>query len=188
TGCSAGAPSGNQKTYTCIVTMQYYDAPGTWNAQVRVDDQTPATAQSSTTFTLNQLISISNTASISFGTVSPEQNDVISLIDTAITNNGNVASQLKIIAYNLKGVTNPLEEIPVTNFKAAGSSQAASVCTTGTQLIHATSTTITSSNLPRGPTGSNTETMRYCLDVPGGISTQTYSTTATGGTQWQINL
>ncbi len=188
TGCSAGAPSGNQKTYTCTVTMQYYDGFGTWNVQVSIQDQATSTTQLSSTFDVDQLFSTSNTASISFGTVSPGQNDIISLTDTTITNNGNVIGALKVLANNLKGVTNPLELIPASNFNAAGSSQAATVCTTGTALANALSTTITSSNLPRGQSGSNTETLRYCLDVPGGISTQTYSTTAPGGIQWAINL
>ncbi|MEM3113370.1 MAG: hypothetical protein QXI33_03020 [Candidatus Pacearchaeota archaeon] len=188
TGCSAGAPSGNQKTYTCIVTMQYYDAPGTWNAQVRVDDQESLTATSTSTFNVNTLFAESiNPGSISFGTVSPGQNDVNS-INTRITNIGNMLSNIKIISKNLIGNTNPLEQIHATNIKVGLSSS--NVCLTGDQLSDNVEVQITGIQIPKndGLSTNNFVDITYCMDVPTGISAQAYSATSSQGNAWEIIL
>lgn len=189
--CSFLSQLGKERTYQCITDMQYYDDAGTWNVAVSINDQAGLTASSTSAFTVNLLKDISiSPATISFPTVEPEQVDVPSSGPTTITNNGNfevpLDGSIKITSFDLLGETIPTEIIPALNFRASGSLESATVCTTGTGLIDSTAIPITA-NLPRGPSGSNTETLTYCITlVPSAISTQFYS--ATGGIAWIIGI
>ncbi len=199
--CSFVSTAGNQKTYSCTVTMQYYDNDGTWTISVTIQDAAAATAtDSSNTFVVNLLKDITiSPASISFPSTSQGAANIISTSDTTITNKGNFDStngNIQLTAKDLTGVTTPAEIIPATNFKSVGSSQAGTVCTTGTTLSNAVAVNILSANLPRGnPTDgnplytSNTETMRYCITlVPSAISSQDYTATFLKGNTWTIGL
>lgn len=184
-------PSSREKVYQCTVVMQHYDDAGTWNAQVSVQDQSGLIASSSSSFTVNLLKDISiNPVTISFPAVEPEEANVISSVPTEITNNGNFEApadgNIKITSFDLQGETNPSELIPASNFKASGSADASAVCTTGSSLTDSASTSITAT-LPRGPSGSNTESLSFCItSVPAEIGTQFYS--ATGGRAWIIGI
>lgn len=189
--CSFLSQLGKEKTYQCIVDMQHYDDAGTWNVEVSINDQAGLTASSTSTFSVNLLKDISiSPVTISFPAVEPEQTEVISSISTTITNNGNfevpLDGSIKITSFDLLGETIPTEIIPASNFRASGSSESAAVCTTGTGLIDSAAISITA-NLPRGPSGSNTESLTYCItSIPADVSTQFYS--ATGGSAWIIGI
>ena len=191
--CSFQSQSGQRKTYSCTVNMQYYDASGTWNAQISIQDQSGSTASDNTaTFTVNLLRDISITPTIiGFPTVAQGDGNITSTSSTTITNNGNFVAptngNLQITAFDLKGETIPAETIPAANFRVAGPAGAATVCSTGTALIHGSTAAISSATIPRGPSGSNTADITYCIRfVPETISTQFYS--ATGGSAWIIGI
>ncbi len=199
-GCSFVSQSGNQRTYSCSINMQYYDDNGVWTITVSIQDQAAATAtNSANTFTYNLLRDITiSPASFSFPSSFPGDSNLISISDTTVTNNGNADStntKLQITSNSLTGSVNPLESIPAGNFKAVGSSQAATVCTTGTILSNALAVDITSASITRGALDGNllytdnTETLRYCLtSVPTGISAQSYTANSVKGNQWVIGV
>ena len=184
----------NQRTYSCTITMQYFDDNGIWDITVNIQDLSAITGIGASTFAVNLLrdIDLSPTL-INYGIVVQGAANILSPIITTVTNNGNFDTAtdgtLTIAASNLIGETNPAENIPAANFKAAGSSIGASVCTDpgATALVEGISSSIPSINLPRGPPGSNTEEISYCLTlVPPAISSQFYS--STGANAWTINI
>ncbi len=190
--CSFQSQAGRRKTYSCTASMQYFDASGTWNVAVSVQDQSGLTASSTTTFTVNLLRDISITPTIiGFPTVAQGDGNITSTSPTTITNNGNFVvpadGNLQVTAFDLQGETTPAEIIPAANFRIAGPAEAATVCITGTSLIPGSATAISSASLPRGTSGSNAADLTYCITfVPEGISTQFYS--ATGGSAWLIGI
>ncbi|MEK6854909.1 MAG: hypothetical protein AABX73_01675, partial [Nanoarchaeota archaeon] len=191
--CSFLSQSGSQqKTYQCTVTMSHYDKAGLWTVSVSVQDSSGTQASLSSTLTLNLLRDISiNPTTLNFPTVVQGDIDILSSANTQITNNGNFVvptnGNLEIVASNLVGETNNLENIPASNIKASGLSGAANVCSTGSTLSHGLAVPITNANLQRGTSGSNIEDITYCLTlVPTSISTQFYS--ATGGNAWTIRI
>ncbi len=184
-------PNSKERTYQCTISMQYYDASGTWNVAVNVEDNSALMAQGSSAFIVNLLRDISiSPATITFSTLTQGDTNVLSIENTTITNNGNTqvpSNIMEITASNLIGETTPSENIPAVNFKTAGQSEA-NVCLNGNSLSNSLSTAITSALLPRGPT-ANTGELSYCLTlVPESISSQFYSTSATGGQPWLITL
>ena len=186
--CSLQSTAGKEKTYQCSVSMSYFDKSGTWTATVNVADTKSATAQSSSTLTVNLLRDISiNPVLINFPSVAPGNTNVIPTDKTTITNNGNFEAPpgaILAIAYSLVGETNPAQIIPAGNFRIAGSSQI-NVCGLGSTLTPSFPTPITTSALSRGSTG-NTETLSYCLTSVPDISSQVYS--AIGGSSWIITI
>ena len=172
--------------------MQYYDKSGFWNAAVNIKDQAGVTAQGTTQLTLNLLRDISvGPATIAFPTLAQGDINILSSQNTLVTNNGNAevpSSILEITASNLLGETNPAESISAANFRASSSSEL-NVCTNGNVLVSNAPISISSAVLPRGPAGSNTGELSYCLVlVPESITSQFYSTSATGGQPWTITL
>lgn len=193
TSCIQVLQSGKQRTYQCTIPMQYYDRAGLWNIAIEIKDQAGLTAQdSSTSFTLNLLrdISLSST-SITFPTLVQGDVNTRSSQDTTITNNGNAvvpSNTIQLTAHNLIGETTPAENIPASSFTSASTSLP-NICTSGNSLIDNSAVTISSVTLPRGPIGSNTGIIGYCLTlVPEGISSQYYSASLAGGTAWTISL
>jgi len=187
TGCSAAAPIGDRITYTCTVTMQYYDDAGTagldgWDVSASVDDISGLTASQTDTnvLTVNPLEDIIlSTDLIDFGTVIPGTK-VDSLADTTVQNDGNYEGTLKVTARNLVGPPT----LDASNFYA-GEPGVGDVCAGGNQLQDGVLVDIVSTSLPRGPV-TNTEDISWCLDTPVGLPPGDY--TATGGNQWVISL
>lgn len=186
--CSPGIPTVDSKTFTCGVSMQYYDAAGIWNVEVSVQDSGGLTASQTTTATVNLLRDISlSPATIDFPTVDPEETNITATTQTTITNNGNFEAPpgtITITTSNLVGETDPLENIPAANFRVVGSSQT-DVCGLGDALIHSSAVTLSSPDLNRLP-GDRTETLSYCLTSVPILSPQLYS--ATGANSWIISI
>ncbi len=186
--CSFQSTAQKEKAYQCTIPMNYYDKSGIWTVTVGIQDAQAASVQGSSTFTVNLLRDISITpTTINFPAAAPGDLNVRSADNTTITNNGNFQAPpgtISATAFDLTGETNSTEKIPAANFKIAGSSQS-NVCGSGNSLTHASSITVTTSNLSRGATG-NTEKLSYCLTTVPEISSQYYS--ATGGNSWVINI
>lgn len=192
--CTFISGTATQKTYECTIGMEYYDDNGDWTVTVSLDDLSAITASdSSTTVTINLLRDIIiNPTSFSFVAGNPGDTDLISLSDTIITNLGNFETptdgNLEIIAADLTGTITPAEIIPAINFRAVGSAEFGTVCTTGNILSDGIGVGITSVVLARGAIG-NTEDIRYCLNlIPLGISAQDYDATVSGGNPWIISI
>ncbi len=185
----------NQRTYQCTITMQYYDDDGLWDITASIQDNSGTQGQGTETFTVNLLQDISiSPALINFPTLVQGSTNIQSLANTQITNNGNFNTptdgSIQITATDLTGEIISAETIPAINFRAGDISELASICTTGgSALSNAIATAIPSISLPRGQAGSNIGSITYCLTlVPGGISSQFYSATQTGGNAWTIGI
>lgn len=209
--CAKQSDAGNIRTYSCTVAMEFYDEVGVWTVTVSVSDRgSPVLTATDNSRTFNYLIwqdiriqscappGISctlvpapNDKSVTYPTVAPSGGPYTSLQDTRITNLGNFQGPVKVTAFDLKPVSGS-DSIPAANFNAAGRATYGNVCTTGaaagTALVATQATTIVASNLPRGPTGSNIEDLRYCLRTVPPIASQTYSTSNTGSQRWVIGI
>jgi len=185
--CTAGTPSGNQITYTCNVNMEYFDAAGTWTAEVYIEDHLGLPAQETSTFTLNPLLDIEllNTP-ITFGQVEIGQQYPIAM---RIKNNGNVEVPtdrvLQVVSSALGSPTVP-DTISSSQFKVAGT-PIADACTNGNALDDINPTTL-NATLGRGDGvgGNNEETLTFCLQVPN-VAESTYSA-VDGGGAWTITI
>ena len=184
----------NQRTYSCTITMQYFDDNGIWDITVNIQDLSAITGIGASTFAVNLLRDITlSPPTVNYPTVVQGQTNTLSSANTQITNDGNFNTptdgSIAITASNLIGETNPAENIPAANFRAGDISEVVTVCTTGGASLATTPVSIPSINLPKGIPGSNVGEITYCLTlVPLAISSQFYSTLPPGGTPWTIGI
>ncbi len=193
--CSFVSTTGNQKTYSCTVTMQYYDDNGVWTKTVSIQDAAAATGtDSSTSFTYNLLRDIIMTPTlISFPTTIQGSTNLLSTTQTSITNKGNFNTptdgSVQVTAFNLKGAVTPAQIIPAANFNA-GDTSATNVCTVaggGTILSDGVATNIAGAGLTKGASGGGT--IKYCLTlVPTGISDQNYVANVANANIWRVGI
>ena len=193
--CSFVSTAGNQKTYSCTVTMQYYDDNGVWTVSVSIQDQAAATgSDSSTSFTYNLLRDITIIPTlISFPTTIQGSTNLLSTTQTSITNKGNFNTptdgSIQVTGFDLKGAITPTETIPASNFKS-GDTSAVDVCTVvggGTTLSNGVATNIAGATLTKGVSGGGT--IKYCLTiVPTGISDQNYVANVANSNIWRIGI
>jgi len=185
TSCSVTNIDWNTNNYTCAVAMQFYDAAGTWNVNVSINDKDGRHAENATTtFTYNTGLHMTMTpTAVSFGTnLVAGQQDVAATDDPiVITNKGNVnITQVNVTAYALIGETLPAYSISASNFEANDADAAG-----GDTLVNATAITVNGVTANRG--ASSSDSVYFYLDVPSSnIQPQTYSTS--GGTVWNIGV
>ena len=175
----------NKKTYTCSVTMQYYDNDGQWTIIPSIGDTGGGSGSRTYTnsFIVNLVRDISlSPTSITFPPVSPGASNTLSLTpDIEITNRGNYETSADgpVLITGADLNTNPVSanKIPAANFKAGLASGGNLICTgvnEGT-ILGTSSVAISSLGLARGATG-NTVNVKYCLtSVPSGITSTSYS-------------
>ena len=188
--CTTPLDIGQVRTYDCTITMQYFDADGTWDVSVSVTDTSGATGTDTSTTIVGVLkhIILTGGAPISFGAVAPAQADVVPT-PTTVTNTGNYEGTISVTAFALEEPSAAPDKIPAANFKSAGSVES-NVCAgvSTTTLVQASATTIVSTSLPKGPAGSNNEDIKWCLDVPTGIISASYSTSVAPSQTWIIGI
>ena len=194
TSCSEWATSGNNANYTCTILMWYYDQNGAWTVNVTIEDDSGSyVTNSSTTFTYNILPGMKMApTSLAWTGVTAASSDVGSNNDPIQVNNtGNDAAiNLNVTSYNLRGEQTTTEFIYAENFTIENASQGC----TGTAMVNATSTNVTSSILERGNHSLNydnatsgQEQLYFCLKgIPTGISQQSYSSSAYGS--WTVEI
>lgn len=182
---------GGIRTFDCEINMQHYDAYGAWTAYVSIEDISSAVGSDSSGFIVSQLKDISlSPATISFGVVSPGQNDILSSQNTTITNNGNyniASGDFEVTGEDLIGQINPSEFIPTGNFNSADEGES-DVCINGQTLVANTPVSIPNFVLNKGTSGTPlpTREVQHCMDVPTGLSQQEYSTT--GYQAWDLKI
>ena len=193
TSCIELTTSGNDANYSCTIDMYYFDQNGAWSINVTIqDDQGENVINSSTTFTYTVLAGMKiNQTSLTWPSVAGGQNDVGSNNDPIqINNTGNQEpNDINVTGFNLIGETTPADLILVGNITVENASEGC----TGTVMQNATSLNITSSILFRGNHSVNynnatsgQELIYFCVDVPLGISQQSYSSSAYGS--WTIEI
>jgi hypothetical protein len=192
TNCGVGTPITNGFTYTCTITMQFYDEIGDWDVEVTVTDKdnNPGTDMNLDYFTINELKAISlNVGTISFGSVTPGVSDFILSGDTIVTNNGNfiINHPTTSMTITAVGLTNIVDTITVDLFKSADQSVITfdqGTCTGG--IVH-TGLAIELSDFDlyianQGDETPPTRDVQHCLtDVPAGLSSGVYETISNAG-------
>ena len=176
--------SSNQRTYYCSIDMNYYDEPGIWSAAISITDRGSNTAtDTSSTFNVGLSLHISVTAP-TFNALTQGQTTT-STTDTTITNNGNAEVPANVIKITPRDLTSAgVDTIPATAFRVGSD---ATVCTSGTPLTGSGLTdAIAGLSLPRDPLLTNSEDIKYCVSVPAGITSGSYSATVAGGNPWTI--
>ncbi len=192
--CVNWSQSGNDVNFTCTIGMFYYDEAGSWTINVTVRDNADETAEnSSTTFTYLTLTAmVMSPTALGWDTINLTDTDTGSTSDPITLNNtGNAVNlNINITAFNLQGNTTLTEYIFAENFTVEDASEGC----TGTAMVNATSTNVTSSILQRGNNTLNynnatsgQEQIFFCLKgVPQDISAQEYSSIAYGA--WEIRI
>ncbi len=188
------AASGNDINFTCTIDMWYFDLNGAWTINATVQDNTGLYVEnSSEAFTYNLLTAMAmSPTAMTWQTLSSTDTDVGSNNDPIIVNNtGNAnALSVNVTSYNLRGETTITDFIYAANFTVENTSQGC----TGTAMVNATSTNVTSSILFKGNNSINNnnetsgqEQIYFCLKgLPPSISQQSYSSSAYGA--WVIRI
>ena len=179
--------------------MQYYWTTGSsWGIAAEITDANSNIIQnSSATFTYSSLTASNlSTSSLAWAAVTPSATNQTSTTTMAVENTGNKAT-LNILTtmIDLGGASGKI--IPAANFTVFNSTVGATECdsTNTTEAIsygvlpisgvNNTAKHILLSALAAGQ--GSTESLYYCLyDVPGDLSSETYSTTAGGS--WDISV
>ncbi|MEM4245030.1 MAG: hypothetical protein QXR60_02395, partial [Candidatus Nanoarchaeia archaeon] len=172
TTCST-SDSGNERTYTCIVEMEFWQPPGTWSINATACDYSNACAESvNETFTYQTLTAMTaEQTSITFPDSYPGQPNVKASSSITIINTGNVNSTtVDVRGFDLKGVDDESIFWDVDNFTAKITDDCG-----GDQLINNTYVSVTSASLPAGEL--STEELFFCITTTPDIKAQTYNTT-----------
>ena len=188
TSCSSWASAGNNANFTCTIDMWYFDQNGAWTVNVTIRDINSATGtNSSTTFTYNLLTAMNmSPSSLTWTSVGLTSTDTGSNNDPVqINNTGNdVGLNINVTALSLRGEVTLTQFIYANNFTISNVTEGCS----GTTMVNATSTNVTSALLYRGNNTwnynndtSGQEQIYFCLKgVPQDISAQSYSSSAAG--------
>ena len=179
---------GNNINFTCTISMYYFDVNGAWTINATIKDKSASYVENSTTtFTYNILTAMKMApTSLSWASIGVTTTDAGSSNDPIIINNtGNdIPLDVNVTSYNLRGETTITEFIYGANFTVQNASQGCS----GTAMVNATSTNITTSTLQRGNHSlgynnatSGQEEIFFCLKgVLSTLSQQSYSSSAYG--------
>ena len=200
----------NGKNFSCTIGIVFYDGAGLWNISVMVNDSNGNFAQNTTKpFTIQESTNIAlDQSSITFPSVTLNQNNVSASINVTITNTGNddisgresTGETINITAITLVPSTGTTF-IPASNFTIAEANGS------GTNLINPCDFSITNnvtrlrnmtdavgfSNFTGAINGSavlaravgNKQVYALCLiHAPNDLQSTTYSTTSSGS--WTI--
>lgn len=182
--------------FSCTVDMQYYDGTGTWTIRACGRDIGNGTYVCNATqvFTYNQLQALTmSPSSLTWATLSPNAGNQTSNNDPSVINNtGNYNfPNVTVRGYNLHGESVTTEFINVANFTIGNNTGSSAECDTSaiqnaTLLTNGTNAQIRHTNLSRGNYSVNNgvtgqEQLYYCILAVPPVSSQTYSTSYTGG-------
>lgn len=167
-GCSVTSTAGSENSYSCEVTIYYYDEAGAWTINASVFDGASAYAlNTAESFTMGTTYSISlGTNMLTFSGSPGEQNVGASNSPQVVNNTGNGAfTGMTVKAYDLVGGAST---IGAASFAANTSDSAA-----GHALVNNSAVTLADSAL----TVLNTKNIYVYADIPTGISNSTYLST-----------
>ncbi len=186
--------SGNSMNFTCTIDMWYWDENGAWTINVTIEDINSAVGYNeSETFTYNlQTAMTMSPTSLGWPTIGLTDTDTGSDEDPITANNsGNdVNLNINVTALDLQGEETTTQYIYANNFTVEDATEGCS----GTVMVNATSTNVTSAILQRGNNSLNynnatsgQEQIFFCLKgVPQDISAQSYSSSAYG--PWTVEI
>ena len=186
TGCTTLSNySTNYSFMSCLVRFNYYDnASSEWVINVSIEDSTGTKTVNDTytAFTINSLTAMKlANAAINFSSVNVGTNDVAADAPLIVNNTGNFQfNTINITAKNLIGRTTASDTIGASNITVNTVAAAG-----GTRVNSTASMTITGATLTNGApeTGKGNMSLFFYVDVPAGLSAQTYNST-----NWEIVL
>ena len=183
--CVNWSQADNDINFTCTIAMWYYDKADSWTINVTIRDKNQATATNSSTsfvYTLLPAMVMSPTA-LSWPEIGLSNTEIEANENITINNTGNSVNQnINVTAIDLQGNETLDEYIFALNFTVEN---APGTCS-GTQMVNATSTNVTSAILQSGNNTLNynnatsgQENILVCLEgVPQDISPQEYYSAA----------
>ena len=186
--CIPRNASGTSITFTCTISMWYFDKNGAWTINATIQDINSAYGENSTTtFTYNSLTAmVMAPTSLTWPAIGVAATNTGSNNDPITVNNsGNAPSlSINVTALNLRGETTTTQFIYAANFTVDNITEGCS----GTAMANATSTNVTNANLGRGNNSLNynnqtsgQEQIFFCLKgVLPSLSSQSYSSAAYG--------
>ena len=198
--------------YSCTVDIWYFNLPGTWNITAQVNDSTIAnlhqanqTQNTTWNFTIQDTTAIAVLSAISFPTSAPGADNITSTEDIRINNTGNhnttgsAGLTVDVTGYTLRGVTDQLYNISITNFSISNNTGgtppaecnsnaygggANQTTGNGTQIVIANGTLYPGN---RTVNGEGNETLYVCIyDVPSELIAQDY--VANGTQTWIVTV
>jgi acetyltransferase-like isoleucine patch superfamily enzyme len=194
TSCIARNASTNSITFNCTIYMWYFDQNGDWSINATIEDNNNAYAENASesfTYNVQTAMTMAPTA-LTWPSVGIADTDTGSQDDPILINNsGNdVNLYINVTALDLQGNETTTDYIYAENFTIENESQGCS----GTVMVNATSTNVTSAILQRGNNSINDENatsgqeqIYFCLKgVPQDISAQGYSSLVTGA--WDVAI
>jgi len=207
--CARYNSSTSYVTYTCNLTLFWYDGAGTWNITAFIlDNNSNAASNSTATFYINSLTGFEvSPGNLTWNAFAPGSTNQTSNNDPLLMNNtgnqqfGVSAGNISINSTNLAGETTGSQNLFASNFTAAtvtGGTCTGSTCTecgpgnTGSNLNNTYYKNITSARLPKGNYTLNDgstgeEQLYFCLRIAGtDLSSQAYSTKTNG--LWMVQI
>lgn len=106
--CVPSGGSGNSETYTCSFDVQFYAEAGSWTCEMWPEDGGQLGSSASDTITINELLALSVSNAIDYGTLSGGQDTGSTNATTTITNTGNVEIYSEIGGDNMVSGANSI--------------------------------------------------------------------------------
>jgi hypothetical protein len=181
-GCTGSNISATDVNYTCPVTMQYYDGPGTWDVNCTIGDGSSTVENTTETFTYGSLTAMQlNYTTVLFGSLTPGTQSESSGAKTVVnTGNNAFTNNCQITAQDLYGVTN-------ASITIAGSAFRGHISTGdyagATSLASTIPTAIPGSTIAKGAVPTGTRDLYYYILAPI-VQAQAYTTV--GHTAWTV--
>ena len=196
--CANIGSGGTGQTFTCNVSMYYFDELGVWTINVSARDNEAASIENSTSnFTFNLLTAmvISPTA-LTWPTLNLTATNFSSNNDPVLINNtGNSANgTINQTAYNLRGETTTTQFIFAGNFTTGNVTDGCGAGINTSIMANATSKQLNGTNFSKGNNSlsyvnqtSGQEQIFYCLrGVPQDVTGQSYSSSFYGS--WVVEI
>ena len=165
---------GNTVTYSCNITLWYWDMDGSWTINASIQDNSGQYAQNvSQTFTWNLLRAMTVTKpALSFTGIPSQENISAAENPQVINNTGNRNfTMVNMTGYELRGVTYNTYVIAAGNLSVNISNSSL-----GQPMVNGSTLQVTGSTLPRG--NQSTEDLYLYLDIPTGMRGQQYQAAA----------
>ena len=192
--CEPRNASGNNATFSCAVTMWYWDVNGAWEINASIQDNSNAYIENSSevvTYNVRTAMTMSPTT-IGWGIVNLTDTNTGSDDDPITVNNsGNDYNlSINVTALDLRGETTDTQYIWAENFTIEDTTEGC----TGTVMVNDSSINVTSAILKIGNNTLNynnatsgQEQIFFCLKgVPQDISAQSYSSASFGA--WTVEI
>lgn len=174
--------------YTCIISMQFWDAPGTWKINASIQDNTNNYYEdSSQTFIVGATSGFFlSKSSIEWDELNPGAKNIIAKNSLILNNIGNIQKNIEINSTNLAGTTDSSKKIFANDFSID-----TQVSCIGTIMQNHSFVAIQNALLTKGDYRINDSTAKeelfICLiQTPEDLTQQQYSTNTEGA--WVIRI